>query len=360
MILRQFIQARFKNRYLILLLGISIICYLSILVPPTVFWPAVFASYAIPVLLVFHGFLMLLFLFWRRNLLIFPIMALLIGLPFIHNTISIEGTDEPKNHSFSMLGFNAKLFRQYKIYNEFSKDMIKWAANDNSDIKCFQEYSTNHLSEDLNVTKQIAEKGYNHFVFSAKMDPDVAYNNPGLAIFTKFDILDSGVVWQDYGSFNAGIFADIRIGKDVIRIYNIHLASMRLELYRYKDTHNYYRKIIRLLLRLKHGAEKRSSQIDLLINHAKNSPYPVIICGDFNETPYSYNYFKLKRHFSNSFEQAGNGFGFSYHSILFFLRIDHQFYTEKIKAIDYRVDRKMRISDHFPIRSRYSINEDND
>ncbi len=113
-------------------------------------------------------------------------------------------------------------------------------------------------------------------------------------------------------------------------------------------------------MRLKHGAEKRSSQIDLLIEHANNSPYPVVICGDFNETPYSYNYFKLKKHFSNSFENAGHGFGFSYHSILFFLRIDHQFYTNRIKALDYRIDREMRISDHFPARSLYSISKDKD
>jgi len=76
---------------------------------------------------------------------------------------------------------------------------------------------------------------------------------------------------------------------------------------------------------------------------------------DFNETPYSYNYFKLKKHFFNTFEEAGNGFGFSFNSLIFFLRIDHQFYNSEIEVLNYRIDRSMAISDHYPTRGFYRM-----
>ena len=244
-------------------------------------------------------------------------------------------------------------FRNLKTYDKFSFDMIRWAAMDTSDIKCFQEYSTNSRWESLDVTRQISGKGYNYYTYSSRARG--VEHNPGLAIFSKYEILDSGFVWKDYGSINVGIFVDLKLRQDTIRIYNVHLASMHLRLHQYKESDYYLWKMKQLIHRLKYGAEKRSIQIDKLITHTNNCPYPYIICGDFNETPYSYNYFKLKRHFYNAFEEAGNGFGFSFNSILFFLRIDHQFYDDKFEAINYRVDRSMKISDHFPTRGFYNL-----
>jgi endonuclease/exonuclease/phosphatase family metal-dependent hydrolase len=130
---------------------------------------------------------------------------------------------------------------------------------------------------------------------------------------------------------------------------------MHLRLYQYKNADNYLGKIKRLISMLKYGAEARSSQIDKLIDHTNSSPFPYFVCGDFNETPYSYNYFKLRHHFSNAFEEAGNGFGFTLNSIIFYLRIDHQFYHQDIEALDFRVDRSMKISDHFPTRGFYQV-----
>ena len=322
-------------------------------ISPKIFWPAVFTSYAIPGLLIINFILLFALPFIRKRLVIFPITALLIGSPFIIISYSNKGDKASKPDGLSVLSFNTKLFRKLKTYEEFSFDIIKWAATDTSGIKCFQEYSTNDRWEVLDVTKQISDEGYHSFTFSADLDD--AEHNPGLAIFSTYDILDSGIVWKNYGSSNAGIFIDIKYNQDRIRIYNVHLASMRLRLYQYKNVNNYVGKLKRLISSLKNGAQARSNQINKLITHAQNCPYPYIICGDFNETPYSYNYFKMKRNFSNSFEEAGNGFGFTLNSALFFLRIDHTFFDDEIEAIDFRVDRTMRISDHFPTRGYYHL-----
>ena len=284
---------------------------------------------------------------------LYPIVSLLLGLPFLLVTISFKSERNTKDSDLSILSFNAKYFRKLKTYDEFSVPMIRWLADDTSDIKCLQEYSTNSMYPEIDVTKQVKAHGYHSFVYRANIKD--ADHNPGMAIFTKYNILDSGLILNNQYSINEIMYVDIKKKSDTIRIYNVHLESMGLDIHGYKYFNRYEAKLKRLGSRLKWGAEQRSTQIYKLIEHTAQSPYPYIICGDFNDTPYSYNYFKLKRYFNNTFEEAGNGFGFTFNSLLFFLRIDHQFYSEQIEPLDFHVDRSMKISDHFPTRGIYRI-----
>jgi endonuclease/exonuclease/phosphatase family metal-dependent hydrolase len=343
--------------YLWLFGGFSIFCYISVWIAPTTFWPAVIAGYAIPVVLMINILLLMVLPLLKLRLVVFPLLALLIGTPFLLVTYSYKGstsTGTELDHDVSVLSFNAKYFRKRKTYSQFSFDMIRWVAEDNSDIKCLQEYSTNDRWPVLDVTRQIKEQGYNGFVYAADMHDDE--HSPGMAIYSRHEIVDSGFVWENFNSVHSGIYADLKINKDTIRIYNVHLASMHLRLYEYKNPTNYWGKIKYLIWTLKNAAKVRSDQIEKLLAHVEKCPYPFIICGDFNETPYSYNYFRLRRHFNNAFEEAGHGFGFTFNSVLFFLRIDHQFYGPEVQPMHFHVDRKIRISDHFPTRGYYNFN----
>jgi endonuclease/exonuclease/phosphatase family metal-dependent hydrolase len=286
----------------------------------------------------------------KKKTTLVPLALLVIGWPFISSTISLS---QPKilNGSISVLSFNAKLFRKPNVYDKFSTEMIKWVANDSSDIKCIQEYSTNANWPALDATTQIKEKGYRGYTFRANViDND---HNPGLAIFSKFEIVNSGIVFEDIHTHNAAIFADLEINNKIVRIYNVHLASMNLEL----NEEVGFRKIFQITKKLKRGAVKRATQLNALLGHAQLSPYPLIICGDLNETPYSYTYFQLKKHFKNAFENAGHGLGFTLNEMPYLVRIDHQFHHSKIQALKYEVNRKMNISDHFPTHGYYKISE---
>lgn len=347
------IYSNIRSYWYLWLFGVgSIFCYTSVWIPPTTFWPAVIASYAIPAVLMINILLLLILPLIKVRLVVFPLVVLIIGLPFLLETYSYKGLSGSKlDINLSVLSFNAKFFRKPKTYSEFSFDMIRWVAEETSDIKSIQEYSTNDRWPVLDVTRQIKEKGYNGFVVAADMEDNE--HSPGMAIYSRYEIVDSGYVWKNYNSVHSGIYADIKMDKNIIRVYNVHLASMHLRLFEYKDPTNYWGKIKYLIWTLKNGAQERSSQVERLIDHASNSPHPYIICGDFNETPYSYNYFKLKQYFKNTFAEAGRGFGFTFNSLLFFLRIDHQFYGPDVEAVHFRVDRNMKISDHFPARGYY-------
>ena len=109
--------------------------------------------------------------------------------------------------------------------------------------------------------------------------------------------------------------------------------------------------------RLKFGFIQRSKQIKTIKEHIMACPYRVIVCGDFNDLPYSYAYHQLKDILNNTFTKTGRGFGFTYNGKLPFLRIDNQFYSKGIQAVSFQTVKSMKYSDHFPIVGTYTLTD---
>ena len=106
------------------------------------------------------------------------------------------------------------------------------------------------------------------------------------------------------------------------------------------------------------GAVKHSYQLDLLFANIDECKYPFIICGDFNETPYSYTYWRMRRHTTDSFVDEGNGFGLTFSSANLLARIDYQFVSDGIIVEKLETDKLMRLSDHLPVQGRYRLAEE--
>jgi endonuclease/exonuclease/phosphatase (EEP) superfamily protein YafD len=85
------------------------------------------------------------------------------------------------------------------------------------------------------------------------------------------------------------------------------------------------------------------------------SVYPVILCGDFNETPYGNAYGNIRDRLKNAFEERGNGFGFTLNRSPRIVRIDNQFCSESIKVLDFQTFSDIMYSDHLPILGRYQV-----
>lgn len=334
---------------------LSVISYLCVFIPPKSFWPAGILTYAIPVLIIINICLIIPLILTKSKKIIWPVLSLIFGYYFIDISYNfpIDVDSKNKGETFTVMSFNAKLFRVSNSYENFSLEMIEWAVNDSSNIKCFQEYSYNRKWKDLNITKKMIENDYNEFVFIGKV-PDVDHNS-GLAIFSLFPIVNKDSIIFNKNSVNNCIYVDLEINNDTVRVYNVHLSSMKIPVSEYKNTNNIIYKLRGLLYKLKIGSIKRNQEIELLVEHCEKCPYPFVICGDFNETPYSYNYRKLRRYYQNSFESAGSGFGFSSNIGFLFLRIDHHFVNQSINPVIYLVDKTMDISDHFPIKGEYII-----
>ncbi|MDR1809492.1 MAG: endonuclease/exonuclease/phosphatase family protein, partial [Prevotella sp.] len=82
--------------------------------------------------------------------------------------------------------------------------------------------------------------------------------------------------------------------------------------------------------------------------------HAMIICGDFNDTPFSYAYQTIRGNFVDSFKETGNGFGFTYHENAMLMRIDYIMHTKNIVSFNCEVG-NVKYSDHYPIWSYLSL-----
>jgi endonuclease/exonuclease/phosphatase family metal-dependent hydrolase len=110
-----------------------------------------------------------------------------------------------------------------------------------------------------------------------------------------------------------------------------------------------------ILKRLKRAFIKRSKQADLIAASIKSCTYPVIVCGDFNDTPASYAYKTIRGNLLDSFIESGNGLGRSYIGKFPSFRIDYILHSDKFEAHDFITIRE-ELSDHFPIVTSLEVN----
>jgi endonuclease/exonuclease/phosphatase family metal-dependent hydrolase len=107
-------------------------------------------------------------------------------------------------------------------------------------------------------------------------------------------------------------------------------------------------KLIELSLKFKTALIKRAEQAATLRAHIDECPYPVIVCGDFNDTPVSFTYRTVKGDLEDSFTQSGKGTANTYNGKLPSFRIDYIFYSPVFTSYNFEVS-NLNHSDHFPI-----------
>lgn len=282
---------------------------------------------------------------------------------FGNNDKQIVG-DSPQLNVFS---YNVRLFNRFKWQGNTSTldSIFDFMAQNKFNLICLQEFY-NHPE------KQEVMKNY----MKTKL-PDVKYseisyyfrnsktNRVGLAILSKYPIIRTGDI-QFQESNNAAVYSDILFEKDTIRIYNIHLQSISLK---YDD----YRIIDSLIhlnpqgidemkgipIGFRNAYKKRATQALNVSNHIKQSPYPVVLCGDFNDTPLSYTYQKILGNMKDAYRESGIGTGQTYKGKLPSYRIDYIFYSDYFTSSDFET-LSLSLSDHYPITSNLSINKNQD
>ncbi|MDX1904746.1 MAG: endonuclease/exonuclease/phosphatase family protein, partial [Thermonemataceae bacterium] len=221
---------------------------------------------------------------------VLPLCTLVLGYPHFKSSINFS-FKSPKNHTentFSVFSYNVKVFNAYNhLQGKDSinaKRLIQQVVEDSSDIKCLQEFFCEDSSKVFNTINRIKQEGKYKYIISPNLKK--RHNYFGMAIFSKYPILKSGEI-KFKKSYNRAHFADIKVKNKTVRVYNIHLQSISLDEDKMTNGNNYeelkknYNNIFR---RMQRGFLKRTQQVDLVIQHIKKSPYPVIVCGDFNDT----------------------------------------------------------------------------
>lgn len=354
--------SRISHWIQVLFLAATLFCYLTVLISPGILWVFGFFSLIIPFLLALHIVLLLLNMRHFNKLFWYHLLALLPAWFFIRATFGFGGGSGVADGDLEVLSYNVRVFNQYAHLQdkkmESSRGMIEWTVRNGAGIKCLQEYFNDGDHEVFDIEKRLRKAGWKHRHTKATY-ADRQGGEFGLAIYSRYPMLRKGEVTVNGDDFQNAIFADVLIGRDTLRIYNVHLQSMAINEMDVVDADRLRKSYRDTIRRLKNGFSNRAGQVDDLVRHIGHCPHPVIVCGDLNEIPYSYPYFALRRKLNNAFEEAGLGFGFSFNGMLFFLRIDQQFYSDRLEATSFRTHRDVKYSDHFPLTATYRWKREN-
>ena len=296
----------------------------------------------LPFFLIFNFiFLIYWFIQFKRQILL-SIFVLLLGITFVSKFYKYDNQPlKSEKSDLKIISYNVRLFNLYKwIEREnISEKISEFIKKENPDVICFQEYSNNN-ELDLSL-----------YPFEYK---NIIGKNTklGQAIFSKFKIINKGILAVE-NTNNQTLFVDILKDKDTLRIYNIHLESIKItpdvhEIDENVNTIN-EEKSKRMLKRLSKSFTIQQTQAEKIRNHKHDSPYPTILCGDLNNSAYSYVYRIIKGNHNDSFIENGKGFGYTYNFKYYPARIDYILVENNFTVKNFKTHNDFYNSDHFPI-----------
>jgi endonuclease/exonuclease/phosphatase family metal-dependent hydrolase len=255
------------------------------------------------------------------------------------------------------MSYNVRLF---DVYNPKLSEAIKtrnkifnYIQDVNPDVICFQEFYQKDKPTDFKTMDTIISFMKFKDYHQRSAHKNYSKQNFGIYLFSKYPIYRRGDVIFDSQSekdFNYCIYADIIKNRDTFRVYNAHLQSIKLQgdYYTKKDPLNDItsKSTISLILeKLQIAYPKRAEQAKIIMKHIENSPYPVIVCGDFNDTPLSFTYEQFNSKLTDAFRNCGSGIGSTYVGRIPAGRIDYIFHSDDLNSAQFRIQEKA-LSDH--------------
>ena len=285
----------------------------------------------------------LFFLYWLVKLkrqLMLSLIALVIGYFSFGSLYKFSSSKKVETlENLKVMNYNVRLFNLYDWIPEkgIETKIVDFIKTEAPEVLSVQEYHP-HKNIDLSFFK------YKYEHLSGKK------TKYGQAIFSQFPIVNSGSI-EFPDTANNAIFADVVKGKDTIRVYNIHLESMRIDT---KVQNLKKEDSERLFKRIGTTFKMQEFQTELFLTHKKQCKYKMVICGDFNNTAFSYVYRKIKGDLNDTFKEAGNGFGRTYDFKFFPVRIDFIFADEAFSVNGFKAYND-HYSDHYPIMATLSL-----
>ena len=273
-------------------------------------------------------------------------LVLLLGITFINKFYNLKPTMLPKSEKeFTVMSYNVRLFNKFNWNKKANipTKIAEFVTEKNPDILCIQEYSNLEKTQFSNYKyKHVFKEGKNIIV--------------GNAIFSKYKIIDKGVI-NFPNSTNNAVYADIIKDKDTLRIYSMHLQSIKIstdieeeEIQKMNESKTKY-----IFRKISSAFTKQQEQALLLKQHYTDCKYKKIICGDMNNSAFSFVYRTIKGSMQDAFESNGEGFGKTYNFKYYPARIDYIFADKNIQINSFETLNDFYNSDHFPLISRLEI-----
>lgn len=301
---------------------------------------------------------MIYYSFHKKKLLLISTLAVLSGIDHIPDFISINfGKQKTPESKIKILSYNVRLFNLYKWEEteDIPQKIFSLIKTEQPDILCLQEFYSCRADKFSSFDSIIKVLHHPYYFISNRSSVKGKIKLYGSAIFSKYPIVHLGNI--NFGkSSRKYIYADIAVGKDTVRIYNTHLASVHLDYddYRFIDNISENRKdeylpeTLGILRKMIHAYRQRSEEADFLAKKLAKSPYPTVVCADLNDVPVSYTYHTVKGKLKDAFIESGAGFGSTYIRRYSMFRIDYIFHDNRLKSYNFKTIHQ-KYSDHYPI-----------
>ncbi len=309
-----------------------------------------------PVIIVLNIITSLYWLIRFKKFIVVSILSLLLTFApamrvfqFNIRTAKIEKTQNTR-----IVTYNVRHFTDSR-YIVKSKEILEDIASVKPDIICFQEFSSVGASTPKTINSILSRLQHRHISYTTVYN---SVNGIGSAIYSRYPIVRKGVIDLNGANVKA-IWADIKIKRDTIRVYNLHLQTTSInkserlmlsdkDLIKSFDKDTDIKKIKSMNDKLLKNNIIRSKQAEKCALEISKSPHKVVVCGDFNDTPNSYTYQVIQNGLNDSFREAGVGYGYSFKDFLSLLRIDYILTSKELKIKEYKRG-ESRFSDHYPI-----------
>ena len=306
---------------------------LNAYIPPSVIPFVNLLSLGFPILLIINVLLTLFWIVsWRKRAFVFLFSFVLILIP-IRRWVNFSG-DSKEVANFKMLSYNIK----GGVMNKAERsEVTRFLDEKDVDVAFVQERSWEQLKSET-------------YPYSSKT---VMITQ----VLSKHKILKTEELFGDTDVHHA-IQSDIEIQGKTYRFINVYLEpfSFKKKMFKLEGNTQQDKKgalaIVRKLLRI---FKTHEVQVKRIHKAVKDSPYPVMVLGDFNSVPNSYEYYTLSKGLEDAFLKVGNGSATSFHDYKFPLRLDYILTSPEIKAVNYKVDRSTHLSDHYPIIAEFKL-----
>lgn len=330
----------------VLVVVLTLLSYLCPLVNPTAFrWFAFFGT-AFPWLLLFNLVLMVVWAARFNRFALYHLGVIVFGWQYVTGFVGFEfGNKTVPGSAFTVTTHNLGALYRGKKFNTLERASVAdgyvafLQENGVPDILCTQETSGKFY-------RLIAQKlGYEN-TFNLKK---------GTVILSKFPMEAGGDI--PFGkTANSSIWVDVRIGKQLLRVYNLHLQSNSVTQTTEKviETHELdegetWNTIGKVLGKVGNATSLRAEQAAMLRDHILDCPHAVLVCGDFNDTPNSYVYALLSNGLKDTFRERGLGLGTTFGGALPLLRIDYVLTDPTLQTYTCKTIHDAAFSDHFPV-----------
>ena len=338
--------------------------YLSVYVnPEKVWWLAMFGL-GYPYLLVINVLFAVFWMYKKRWAFLYSLLVILIGWSFLGRTFQlvVSNSEHVSGSPFNLLSYNVRYFDKFNWTDDLETPakIGRFLEEKNADIICLQEISSNNrIQVKRHPQLKSVVKGNRYFADFAKSPK--GYKATGMITISKFPIVGKGTIQFDNSS-NLAIYTDHKINTDTLRVFNVHLQSIHLDIREYsmfdslnlKNREQNLREAEDILGHLHRGFVRRAEQA-LLVNEAiEKSPHPVVVCGDFNDSPVSYAYQKIRGNLNDAFIESGAGISNTYRGKFPSFRIDYILHSERLHSSKYE-KHKVKLSDHYPVSCQFTV-----